>query len=198
MIKKKLAVLISGNGSNLQTMIDACATNKLAAEIVVVISNQQNAYGLVRAANADLPALCLPFIKGTTRSAYDVQLAQQLRVYNPDYIVLAGWMRLLSQSFLAHFPGQVINIHPALPGCFPGTHAIERAFEAYQNGIITHTGVMVHYVPDEGVDNGPVIMQENVPILPDDTLETLEHRIHKTEHRLYVEALAPLCNPLRG
>jgi phosphoribosylglycinamide formyltransferase-1 len=198
MSKKKLAVLISGNGSNLQTLIDACATNKLDAEIVVVISNQQNAYGLVRAANANLPALWIPFIKGTARSAYDEQLAQQLRVYKPDYIVLAGWMRLLSQSFLSHFPGKVINIHPALPDCFPGTHAIDRAFNAYQAGLITHTGVMVHYVPDEGVDNGPVILQENVPILPEDTLETLEHRIHKTEHRLYVEALTPLCNPSRG
>jgi phosphoribosylglycinamide formyltransferase-1 len=198
MNKKKLAVLISGNGSNLQTLINACATNKLAAEIVVVISNQQNAYGLVRAANANLPALCLPFIKGTARSAYDEQLAQQLRVYKTDYIVLAGWMRLLSQTFLSHFPGQVINIHPALPESFPGIHAIDRAFEAYQAGLITHTGVMVHYVPDEGVDNGPVILQENVPILPEDTLETLEHRIHKTEHRLYLEALATLCNPSRG
>lgn len=198
MIKKKLAVLISGNGSNLQTLIDACATNKLAAEIVVVISNQQNAYGLVRAANANLPAICIPFIKGTERSAYDEQLAQQLQVYKPNYIVLAGWMRLLSQSFLSHFTGQVINIHPALPDSFPGTHAIDRAFEAYQAGLITHTGVMVHYVPDEGVDNGPVILQENVPILPEDTLETLEHRIHKTEHRLYLEALIPLCNPSRG
>lgn len=198
MNKKKLAILISGNGSNLQILIDACSTNKLAAEIVVVISNKPQAYGLVRAANANLSVLCLPFTKGTYRSAYDETLAQQLSVYNPDYIVLAGWMRLLSQSFLSHFSGQVINIHPALPGCFPGTHAIEQAIEAYQAGLITYTGVMVHYVPDEGVDNGPVIIQEDVPIFSDDTLETLEHRIHKTEHRLVLEALIPLCNPSRG
>jgi formyltetrahydrofolate-dependent phosphoribosylglycinamide formyltransferase len=197
-IRKRLAVLVSGNGSNLQAIIDACKNNKLTAEIAVVISNQEKAFGLVRAQNASIPALWLPFEKGTLRKDYDERLARQLLVYKPDFIVLAGWMRLLSQSFLSHFPGKVINIHPALPGCFPGTHAIERAYQGYQAGLITHTGVMVHYVPNEGIDDGPVLIQDLVSIDPKDTLATLEERIHTTEHRLLVEALIPLCNPLRG
>ncbi len=158
MTKKRLAVLISGNGSNLQTLMDACSSNTLNAEIAIVISNQANAFGLARAVKSNIPAICLPYLKGSDRETYDEQLYQHVRPFSPDFIILAGWMRLLSQSFLSHYQGQVINIHPALPGCFPGTHAIERAFEAYQAGTITHTGVMVHYVPDEGIDDGPVII----------------------------------------
>ncbi len=103
--------------------------------------------------------------------------------------MLAGWMRILSSAFLERFPNRVVNLHPALPGTFPGTHAIQRAFEAYQSGQIEHTGVMVHLVPDEGVDSGPVLNQRIVPILPEDTLETLETRIHAVEHALLVETL---------
>jgi folate-dependent phosphoribosylglycinamide formyltransferase PurN len=98
-------------------------------------------------------------------------------------------MRILSSSFLSAFPNRVINIHPALPGMFPGTHAIERSFEAYQRGEINHTGVMVHLVPDEGVDNGPVLATQIVPIEKDDTLESLEAHVHQTEHKLLVRTL---------
>jgi phosphoribosylglycinamide formyltransferase-1 len=98
-------------------------------------------------------------------------------------------MRVLSSNFLGRFPGRVINLHPALPGAFPGIHAIDRAFEACRKGEIRGTGVMVHLVPDEGVDCGPVLLQEEVPILPEDTLETLEARIHSVEHRLLVAAI---------
>jgi phosphoribosylglycinamide formyltransferase-1 len=101
-------------------------------------------------------------------------------------------MRILSSFFLSLFPNRVINLHPALPDTFPGTHAIERAFEAYQRGEIEHTGIMVHLVPDEGVDNGPVLATEIVPINKDDTLESLEMRIHKTEHKLLVATLKKL------
>jgi formyltetrahydrofolate-dependent phosphoribosylglycinamide formyltransferase len=107
----------------------------------------------------------------------------------PDYVILAGWMRILSSFFLSNFPNRVINLHPALPGMFPGTHAIERAFEAYQRREIDHTGVMVHLVPDEGVDNGPVLTTAIVPIDEDDTLESLETRVHQTEHTLLVNTL---------
>jgi phosphoribosylglycinamide formyltransferase-1 len=109
--------------------------------------------------------------------------------HQPDYVVLAGWMRLLTMSFLKHYSMRVINLHPALPGTFPGTHAIEHAFEAFQRGEIEHTGVMVHFVPDEGVDDGPVIAQEIVTIQATDTVEELEERIHKVEHRLLAKAL---------
>jgi phosphoribosylglycinamide formyltransferase 1 len=185
----KLVVLISGNGSNLQAILDACAGSFLTASVVAVISNKSDAYGLVRAQNADVPAIAFPLADGESRRDYDTRLAALVASYEPDYVVLAGWMRLLTSNFLSVFQNRVINLHPALPGTFPGTHAIERAYEAFQRAEIDHTGIMVHLVPDEGVDDGPVLAIEIVPILPDDTLESLETRIHQTEHRLLVETL---------
>ena len=123
---------------------------------------------------------------------YDAELADLVASYQPDWVVLAGWMRVLSAAFLDRFPNHVVNLHPALPGTFPGTHAIDRAFTAYRAGEIDHTGVMVHLVPDEGVDDGPVLAQEIVPIHADDTLESLEDRIHAVEHRLLVTTLKTL------
>jgi formyltetrahydrofolate-dependent phosphoribosylglycinamide formyltransferase len=188
--RQKLVVLISGNGSNLQAILDACAGRALAAQVVAVISNKIDAYGLERARRAGIPAIYHPKPKDQDRRAYDAGLAQVVSAYRPDWVVLAGWMRVLSAEFLNHFPNRVINLHPALPGMFPGTHAIQRAFEAYQRGEIEFTGVMVHLVPDEGVDVGPVLLQATAPIHVHDTLETLEDRIHAIEHRLLVQALA--------
>jgi phosphoribosylglycinamide formyltransferase 1 len=188
----KLVVLISGNGSNLQAIFDACAGNVLPASVVAVISNKPNAYGLTRAQNADVPAIVLPLAEGESRPEYDSRLAALVASYEPDYIVLAGWMRLLTTNFLSAFPNRVINLHPALPGTFPGTHAIERAYQAFQRGEIAHTGIMVHLVPDEGVDNGPVLATQIVPIEPSDTLESLESRVHQAEHHLLVETLRQL------
>ena len=185
----RLVVLISGNGSNLQAILDACASGELEAEVVSVISNKADAYGLTRARNAGVEAIYFAKQENESRQEYDARLANLVITKQPDYIVLAGWMRILSSSFLSSFPSRVINLHPALPGTFPGTHAIERAYEAYQHGEITHTGVMVHLVPDEGVDNGPVLATEIVPIHKDDTLETLETRVHETEHQLLVNTL---------
>ena len=185
----KLVVLISGNGSNLQAVLDACAGNVLPAAVVAVISNKPNAYGLARAQNADVPAIAFPLAHGESRRDYDTRLAALVASYEPDYVILAGWMRLLTSNFLSVFQNRVINLHPALPGTFPGTHAIERAYEAFQRAEIDHTGIMVHLVPNEGVDDGPVLATEIVPILPDDTLETLETRIHQVEHRLLVNTM---------
>ena len=196
MAKQRLAVLISGNGSNLQAIIDACDSGQLDAEIVVVCSNKKTAFGLTRAQEANIPTIYHPYFKGSDRNVYDEEIANYILLYKPDLIILAGWMRKLSISFLQNFPNAVINIHPALPDTFPGTHAIERAFQAYQQGKITASGVMIHYVPDEGVDNGPLILQEKVNIYPEDTLDSFEERIHKTEHRLYIEALNMLCNKI--
>jgi formyltetrahydrofolate-dependent phosphoribosylglycinamide formyltransferase len=109
-------------------------------------------------------------------------------MYHPDLIILAGWLHILSAEFLNRFPRKVINLHPALPGMFPGTNAIQRAYEAFQQGDITHSGCMVHYA-DAEVDAGQPIVQEVVPLRPDDTLETFEARMHETEHRLIVEAI---------
>lgn len=185
----RLVVLISGNGSNLQAIINAAVSGALPANVVAVFSNRSAAYGLVRAQQAGIPAIAFPAPKDLERGQYDAELAEKVAACQPDWVVLAGWMRILSQRFLERFPGRVINLHPALPGTFPGTHAIERAFEAYQKGEIDHTGVMVHLVPDEGVDCGPVLAQEVVPILPDDTLDSLEARIHDVEHRILVRTL---------
>lgn len=187
--KSRLVVLVSGNGSNLQAILDACASGELEAEVVSVISNKADAYGLTRARNAGVEAIYFAKQENESRQEYDARLANLVITKQPDYIVLAGWMRILSSSFLSSFPSRVINLHPALPGTFPGTHAIERAYEAYQRGEIEHTGVMVHLVPDEGVDNGPVLATEIVSIDKEDTLETLEARVHQTEHVLLVNTL---------
>ena len=188
----RLVVLISGNGSNLQAILDACSSGELDAQVVSVISNKADAYGLVRAKNAGVEAIHFPKKENESRPEYDTRLAVYVSTYLPDYVILAGWMRILSSAFLSVFPNRVINLHPALPGMFPGTHAIERAFEAYQRGAINHTGVMVHLVPDEGVDNGPVLATEIVPIENGDTLESLETRVHQTEHALLVKTLKTL------
>jgi len=187
--KSRLVVLISGNGSNLQAILDACNSGDLDAKVVAVISNKADAYGLVRAKNAGVDAIHFAKQGNESRSDYDARLAVYVSTCLPDYIVLAGWMRILTASFLNHFPNRVINLHPALPRTFPGTHAIERAYEAYQRGEIRHTGVMVHLVPDEGVDNGPVLATEIVPINKDDTLESLVSRVHEREHRLLVSTI---------
>ena len=185
----RLVVLISGNGSNLQAILDACASGELPASVVCVISNKADAYGIVRANNAGVEATHFEKQGDESRNEYDARLAELVASKQPDYIVLAGWMRILTSSFLDHFPNQVINLHPALPDTFPGTHAIERAFDAYQCDEIQHTGVMVHLVPDEGVDNGPMLATEIIPIYKDDTLETLEARVHQTEHILLIDTL---------
>ncbi len=185
----RLVVLISGNGSNLQAILDACDAGEIPASVISVISNKADAYGLTRAQNAGIEAIHFPKLEKETRQEYDSRLANYIAAKLPNYIILAGWMRILSSSFLASFPNRVINLHPALPNTFPGTHAIERAFEACQRSEIDHTGVMVHLVPDEGVDNGPVLATETVPIYAEDTLESLEIRIHQTEHRLLVKTL---------
>jgi len=188
-----IIVLISGNGSNLQAILEACASGELNAQVVAVISNKREAFGLERAKRANIPAIVKPKSKELDRRVYDAELADLVASYQPDWVVLAGWMRVLSAAFLDRFPNHVVNLHPALPGTFPGTHAIDRAYEAHRAGEITHTGMMVHLVPDEGIDDGPVLAQEIVPINTDDTLESLEARIHAVEHRLLVNTLKSLC-----
>lgn len=189
---KRLAVLISGNGSNLQAIIDAIQTGELEAHIALVVSNRHDAYGLVRAEKANIPTLYFPLkpylAAGAAREVYDAALAQRLAAYKLDLIVLAGWMHVLSPAFLDCFPQRVLNLHPALPGQFPGTHAIERAYEAFQQGQITHTGIMLHRVVPE-IDAGPVVATAEVPIYARDSLADLEHRVHDCEHQLIVETI---------
>jgi formyltetrahydrofolate-dependent phosphoribosylglycinamide formyltransferase len=197
---KRLAVFISGNGSNLQALIEAIQNGQLDAKIVVVVSNRQNAYGLVRAEQAGIPTVYFPLKPyreaGQPREAYDSDLAEIVAAYQPDLIILAGWMHILSSAFLDQFPNRVLNLHPALPGQFVGTQAIERAFEAFQRGEIDQTGVMVHLVIPE-VDAGPVIGITAVPINQTDSLNDLTARIHSAEHQLLVEAVGQVVTGLR-
>jgi len=191
----RLAVLISGYGSNLQAIIDAADEGLLGdTDVALVVSNRRDAYGLVRARESGILAVYQPLGRyravGRTRAEYDADLARVIQDVGAEWVILAGWMHILSRAFLEHFPGRVINLHPALPGMFPGVDAIARAYEAYRRGEIEHTGCMVHLVPDEAVDAGPVLKQEIVPIYPEDSLRSLEERMHATEHRLLVDAIA--------
>jgi formyltetrahydrofolate-dependent phosphoribosylglycinamide formyltransferase len=190
--RARLAVLISGSGSNLQALLDASASGELAADVVLVAANRKAAYGLTRAQQAGVPTCYLPLApflqSGANRDAYDAALAEQVAAARPDLVVLAGWMHILGPAFLNRFPQRVLNLHPALPGAFPGVDAIRRAYEAYQRGEIAQSGCMVHYAVPE-VDAGPVVVQQVVPLHPDDTLETFEARMHAAEHRIIVEAV---------
>ncbi|HSH04514.1 MAG TPA: phosphoribosylglycinamide formyltransferase [Anaerolineae bacterium] len=199
MTKPRIVVLVSGGGTNLQAIIDAQQTGEIDADIVAVVSNKRQAYGLTRAENANIPTLYFPLLPykkaGKSREQYDADLAAKVAEYEPDLIVLAGWMHILSPSFLTPFRNQVINLHPALPGAFDGINAIERTFAAYQAGEVTHGGCMVHIAIPE-VDAGPVIIQEEIPIHTDDTLETFATRLHAVEHRLIVTAVKKMLAQL--
>jgi len=185
----RLVVLVSGSGTNLQAILDACASGVLPARVVGVISNKREAFALERARQAEIPAVFLPKSKEEERRDYDRRLAGQTATFQPDWVILAGWMRILSNEFLGRFPNRVINLHPALPGAFPGTEAIRRAYEAFQQGKIERTGIMVHLVPDEGVDDGPVLAVREVKMLPGEPLEAFEGRMHAAEHDLLVSTL---------
>ncbi len=196
-VRARLVVLASGNGSNLQAILDACAAGDLPAQVVAVVSDRHDAQALQRAACAGVPSVHIGRHEGEARADYDARLADLVAGFAPDLVVLAGWMRILTNSFLGWYPNKVINLHPARPGELPGTHAVERAWQEALAGERTVTGVMVHLVPDEGVDDGPVLATEDVAILPDDTLETLEARIHDVEHRVLVDTIRTLCHQLQ-
>ena len=195
-MKANLAVLISGNGSNLQAIIEAVAVGSLDAQIAVVVSNRKDAFGLERARRAQIPDRYFPLKPyrdaQRSRAEYDADLAALVSEYAPDWVVLAGWMHILSERFLSCFANRVVNLHPALPGQFPGAHAIDDALAAFERGDVSHTGVMVHLVPDARVDEGPVLAEQAIPIHPGDTHETLAERIHAVEHRLLVGTLKKL------
>jgi len=195
----RIVVLASGEGSNFQALIDAIESHEIEqSRIVGLIVDSPKARAIQRAIDHKIPVFILPFPEGARRGSpvrveYDERLASLVTGFKPDIVLLLGWMRLLSHAFLSGFPDKVINLHPALPGTFPGTHAIERAFEAFSEGKIEKTGVMLHSVPNEGVDSGPVLKCAEVPIFRGDTLEGLESRIHVQEHMLVVELVRDLA-----
>jgi phosphoribosylglycinamide formyltransferase-1 len=174
-----IGVLVSGNGTNLQALIDA------GLPIAAVASSRKDAFALQRARETNLPTATFSLDCHASREERDLVMATWLEEHGVDLVVLAGFMQLLTPAFLARFPDRIVNVHPSLLPAFPGTRAIEEALAA---GVDT-TGVTVHYV-DEGVDTGPVIRQEPVPVEP---RATLEDRIHAVEHRLLPAVVAELC-----
>ncbi len=182
----RLVVLASGGGTNLAALLDACRDGRLDAEVVAVVSDKADAFALERAREVGVAAVHVP-VDGRSRAIYDGVLASVVGEHTPTLVVLAGFMRLLSTPFLSRFP--VVNLHPALPGAFPGLHAIERAYAAWEEGRIDESGVMVHWVPDEGVDDGPVIATATVEFVAGEALAGFEARMHDAEHRLIVEAV---------
>jgi len=184
----KLVVLLSGEGSNLQAIIDQIAAGNIKAQISAVISNRENAYGLKRAEKAGIPAVVLDHKQFIDRESFDDSLAQIIESYEPDLIVLAGFMRILSDDFVIQFKDRLINIHPSLLPKYKGLDTHKRAL---QNGDKQH-GASVHYVIPE-LDAGTVILQGVVDIQDDDTEESLANRVHKIEHRIYPKAIAYLA-----
>lgn len=185
MTGRQLGVLISGRGSNLQAIIDAISDGRLRAEIAIVISNIPTAAGLDRARAAGIETAVLPHQDWSSRAAYDRALADTLRAHRVDLVCLAGFMRLLGQTFVDAFPDRILNIHPSLLPAFPGLDAPQQAL---QHGVRV-SGATVHLV-DAALDAGPIVAQAAVPVLPDDTVGALAARILDAEHRLYPEAIA--------
>jgi phosphoribosylglycinamide formyltransferase 1 len=180
---KRLGILISGRGSNLEAIADHIASGELDARIAVVVSNRAEAPGLEAARRRGLDAVCIPS-KGLDREIYDRMLSAEMREHAVDFICLAGFMRLLSASFVREFPQRILNIHPSLLPAFSGLDAQRQALE---HGVKI-TGCTVHFV-DEYLDAGPILLQAAVPVRDDDTVETLSARILKEEHKIYSEAL---------
>lgn len=180
-----IAVFVSGNGTNLQALIDAEKNGKLAGgRIVLIVSNKPKAFALERGRQAGIE-LFIQDDKGfSSREEYDKIVLKKLKEKNIELVVLAGFLRILSGIFIKEYEGRILNIHPAFLPSFKGAHAIR---DAFQQGV-KETGVTVHFVTNE-LDSGPIILQEAVPVEKDDTLESLEERIHAVEHRLYPEAV---------
>jgi len=176
----KLCVLISGNGSNLQAIIDEISSGRLNAVVSGVISNRPNAYGLERAKNAGINAVCLDHTQFEDRESYDSALKEQINAFGADCVVLAGFMRILTPEFVDEFAGKLVNIHPSLLPKYKGLHTHQRAID---NGDTEH-GVSVHFVTPE-LDGGPVIIQSRVPVFEDDSADDLAERVQEQERRIY-------------
>ena len=186
---KNIVVLISGNGSNLQAVIDACRANKITGNVVAVLSNKADAYGLERAKLANIPAYFVDPTLYNDRADYDKALIKQINAYQPDIVVLAGFMRILSPDFVTHYQHKLLNIHPSLLPKYPGLHTHRQVLA---NKDSFH-GVTVHFVTEE-LDGGPMIIQARIPVLPDDTEQSLQARIQIEEYRIYPLAIGWLAD----
>lgn len=180
----RLVVLISGNGSNLQSIIDAIESGRLPATIAAVVSNNPDAYGLTRASKHQIPSVTLDHRDFSDREQYDQALQNTLLKFDPDYLLLAGFMRILGANFIRAFENRILNIHPSLLPAYKGLNTFQRAL---QNGEPEH-GVSIHLVTAE-LDGGPVIAQGRYDIVPGDSVEDLQTRGHQLEHRMYPQLL---------
>jgi len=180
---RRLGILLSGRGSNFEAIADSIAAGRIDAEIAVVIANRPEARGLEVAGQRGFNAVCLPS-KGLDREIYDRRLVEELRKNQVELVCLAGFMRLLSACFVREYPQRILNIHPSLLPAFPG---LDAQYQALEHGVKI-TGCTVHFV-DEHLDSGPILLQAAVPVLDDDTVESLSARILKEEHRIYSEAI---------
>jgi len=193
----KLIVFISGNGTNLEAIMNCCETGVLNAEVGLVVSNKLNAYGLQRATNHNVKNIALPYDKKkyTKRQEYDCMLANTIDGYDYDLIILAGWMHIFTNEFLNNVKSLVINLHPALPGKFLGKDAIGMAWKAFQRGEITKTGMMVHHVIEK-IDAGNVIDTFEVSIKPNDTENILQERVRYYEKFLLISSIDKVLSEL--
>lgn len=187
-MSNRILVLISGSGTNLQAIIDAAASDDYPGEVVGVISNIAEAYGLTRAANANIATAVLSHKDFACRESYDEALMLAIDEFKPDVIVLAGFMRILTPAFVQHYQGKLLNIHPSLLPKYQGLNTHQRAIDA---GDKEH-GVSVHFVTEE-LDGGPVILQAKVPVFDGDTPDDLAERVHEQEHRIYPLVVKWLC-----
>lgn len=177
---KNIVVLVSGNGTNLQAIIDACESTIENAKVRAVFSNKESAFALERARKAGAEAEFLDPKLSETREAFDAELMRRIDVHKPDLLVLAGYMRILSGEFVRHYMGRMINIHPSLLPKYPGLHTHQRAIDNCDE----HHGTSIHFVTEK-LDGGPIILQAKVPVFDDDTIETLEQRVQSQEHKIY-------------
>lgn len=192
MEKKRIGVLISGGGTNLQAILDACAKGEINGEVVVVLSNKEDAYGLERASRSGIRSEYVKWL-GMAPEEYDEKLARILKDEKVDLVVLAGWLRVLTRGFIEDFKNKIINIHPSLIPSFCGKgYYGEKVHQAVLKAGVKVTGATIHMV-DEGTDTGPILLQEAVNVLPEDTVETLQQRVLKVEHKLLVKAVAEFC-----
>jgi phosphoribosylglycinamide formyltransferase-1 len=187
--KARLVILISGRGSNMRSILDAAKAGSLDVDISAVISNRPDAAGLAFAAEEGIETAVIDHKQFESREQFDEALATKIDEYQPDFVILAGFMRILTEGFVSHFAGRLINIHPSLLPKFKGLHTHQRAIDAGEN----EHGASVHFVTAE-LDDGPVILQARVPVLADDNADTLAARVLEQEHLLYPAAIQKLVS----
>ncbi|MED3575349.1 phosphoribosylglycinamide formyltransferase [Cytobacillus praedii] len=184
---RNIAIFASGSGTNFQAIVDAIKANKLSAVIKLLVCDRQDAYSIKRATKECIPSFVFSAKEYASKEAYETEILMKLKELEVDYVVLAGYMRLIGPTLLKNFDGRIINVHPSLLPAFPGKDAIGQALNANVN----ESGVTIHFV-DEGMDTGPIIAQQSVPLSKEETIESLQAKIHEIEHKLYPQVLQRL------